>query len=472
MLVPPHLLAGGPAWAVVTTASLSLVVWTGMVFSTRKFPALSRLDLALVGVWLWTLLQLVPLPPSVWMLVSPSRLQASTLALGGDGGWLAISLDPGRTAEQVVVGGAILGAYFSARVYTAEHGRRGVLLLALASSTLVAAAALGHELVGARAVYGVYDPIHAGPALLGPVLNPNHLGGFAAFGVPLGLSQAVRRSGRVRWVAMAATLICALVALLSGSRGGVASLVFGAILVGGFMAFRRRDRARRLRLLVVLFVVGGALALAAYIGLDSVFQDFERADYSKFDVALEGAGVAAAHPLVGIGRGAAAPVLAQFGDGRTWSMTPENILVCWAAEWGVLAALAVILSLGSAARDMFRSNRTDVWCSGAALVTVFVHDLADFLLEMPGLVVVVAALLGAATTRRSRRVGRVRYHRGGLSQPPWACWCSCSLRQGSVRSVSLPSWRGLGQTWRPWRRRWLGSIRWTRSWRCGLGMPT
>ncbi len=179
------------------------------------------------------------------------------------------------------------------------------------------------------------------------------------------------------------------------------------------MAFRRSDRARRLRLLVVLFVVGGALALAAYIGLDLVFQDFERADYSKFDVALKGAGVAAAHPLVGIGRGAAAPVLAQFGDGRTWSMTPENILVCWAAEWGVLAALAVVLTLGSAARDMFRSNRTDVWCSGAALLTVFVHDFADFLLEMPGLVVVVAALLGAAATRRSRRVGRVRYHRAG-----------------------------------------------------------
>ncbi len=414
-LVPPHLLGGALGWTVPTIAAITLAALLAVALATRRLPPPQRLDGVVVGLWAWTGLQLLPLPRGLLGWLSPERLEVlrtRTLAGVGDG-WLPLSLDPGRTREALVVGAGIVCAYFVGRVVAAREGRRRVLALVLLSTAAMALVAFGHELFSARAVYGLHTPELTRPRLLAPLVNNNHLGAFLAFGVPLGLGFAMGADETERrWAALLAAVLCGAGAIVAVSRGAVVSLVLGLALTGG-VALRRRGSKRRAAVTVAV-TAGAILALGTYLGLEPLFRDFEGADYSKLELARRSLGIALTFPIAGIGRGAFAPVFARLEDSSNWATHPENILLSWTIEWGVVATVALLSALAPVLLRAARSRQPETACAAAALVALGAHDLVDFALEMPGVAVVAALLLGALATEVRSQPERAAARRRGL----------------------------------------------------------
>ena len=95
---------------------LAAALW---VHRTSPTPTIDRLFVVMAAAWLWTCVQVVPLPPGVarWLglasVTNAERLQG--LAWAGHIP-LTISTDPGSTQLQILVGITILGAFLAARM--------------------------------------------------------------------------------------------------------------------------------------------------------------------------------------------------------------------------------------------------------------------------------------------------------------------------------------------------------------------
>ena len=116
----------------------------------------------------------------------------------------------------------------------------------------------------------------------------------------------------------------------------------------------------------------------------------------KFEGAMRALPLIAGHPMAGVGRGAfSAAFVDQHGAERRF-FHPENLLVQWTSEWGIPIALLVLgVVIWSLARG-FRVGRSATRLGGlAGLVGIGIQQLADFSLELVGVAVVAAAVLGA-----------------------------------------------------------------------------
>ncbi|MEM1414427.1 MAG: O-antigen ligase family protein [Myxococcota bacterium] len=404
-VVPPLLLGGAPGWSVPLIASLALLAFaaalvTGGLFAPQRRDALVLAPLFLTGV------QAIPWPRGLVAFFAPQRLAlVAPGELAEDPAFVPLSLDPAGTFEALVVGVAIVAAYGLGRAVATKEGREKALLLALASPVLVALIGFAHALAGAEKLYGVHAPRYAAPALLAPLLNNNHLGGFLAFGAALATGLALGASRERRTLHLLAAGVCGLGALLAVSRGAVLSLVVGWTLIAG-LALRRRGRnergqarrSERWQVLAPLALAATTFGAGAYVGLAAVVRDFEAGDYSKLALAQRSLGLAFEHPVLGIGRGAFRSVFAEHDVSNKLFTHPENIGAQWLVEWGVLAVLLALPFLKELGRGL-RSQRLAVAGAAAALLALVLHDTVDFALEMAGVAPVAAFTFGVVLTR-------------------------------------------------------------------------
>jgi tetratricopeptide (TPR) repeat protein len=398
--LPPLAFGGAFGWSVtfvawVCCSFLAIVLWLHRV----PLPRVGA-DVVVVLGLVWTVAQAVPLP---WLVGDGQAEVMLSYQLAGATSWTPISLDPGGTQEQVVVGAGVVAAYVGARLIAARRGRKAVLRVVALSPALVVVVGLLHELVDAGAVYGWYTPQFADPALMGPLLNPNHLGGFAAFGAALSAGFAIGSNTiRERTLFGGAASLCAATAISAGSRGAVLSLVIGLGWVVTVLVTRRRTSSPTRTMWVTLgIVVCSTLATIVYAGLDRIGTDFANGDVSKVELIGRAAPLLLEQPILGIGRGAFEPVFAGLSQTSIRFTHPENLIVQWGIEWGLPFAGALCLILG---RDLARaatSRKIEVAVAAGAIAAIVVHDLVDFVLEMPGVVVVVALALGAVVSQQS-----------------------------------------------------------------------
>jgi tetratricopeptide (TPR) repeat protein len=145
-----------------------------------------------------------------------------------------------------------------------------------------------------------------------------------------------------------------------------------------------------------MFGVIAALALIAGPELAREF-GYSHNRTVKLEVALSSLPMLLQAPAIGFGRGAfSAAFVRELGPSKRFYY-PENIVVQWAAEWGVVFALLLLALVVLCIARGFRSARTLPQVGAlTGLVAIGVHDLADFSLEMSGVAVVAAAMMGAA----------------------------------------------------------------------------
>ena len=399
IVVAPQLFGGAFPWSIVAISGMSLIALATALWVRRASPH-RVVDgvLVMMGLaWFWTCLQVVPLPEAMARALRLGSLETAQTLRGFE--WageipLTISRDPGSTLLQILIGIAILSAFLAARL----GGPSG--LRPLAGATVVSALLLGfegiaHRISGADAVFGMYTPRFVQPQLLTPLMNGNHLGGFALTGALLGAGLAIQRCAPSRHFWAAASALCALTVAATLSRGAIGSLLFGFVLLASWLLSRGTGRRRSV---IPLALMGATIVgAAAFVGLEPILRRFETQGFDKLAVAARGFRLLEGPAWwLGIGRGAFSSVFVSEEGSLARYTHPENFVVQWMTEWGVVVGLALLLVLGTALWRRFRgAQKPVVAASCIAIFALALQNLVDFSLEMAGVVVVIASLLGA-----------------------------------------------------------------------------
>jgi len=400
VVVAPQLFAGAFPWSVVLIAGLALTA-LGTALWVRRSSSRPVADAVFVmmGVaWTWTCLQVVPLPSSVAEALDLGSFESAERLRGL--AWagtipLTISHDPGSTQLQILIGIAIIAAFLAARL-GGRAGLKPIAIATIASAVLIGLEGLGHRAAHADAVFGIYSPRFTEPQLLTPLMNNNHLGGFMLMGALIAAGLAAQRGPRPRIVWAIASALCAITVAWTLSRGAIGALLFGFVLLAAWLAGSRRSD---LRGVAVPIAVAGAAAAGtlAFAGLEPILRRFEAQGLDKLAVAARGFRLFDGSTWwLGVGRGAFSSTFVAEEGSLVRYTHPENILVQWTTEWGVLVAgtLLAVLTL-TLWKRLRRAKEPLVAATSIAIFALALQNLVDFSLEMAGIVVVVAALLGA-----------------------------------------------------------------------------
>jgi tetratricopeptide (TPR) repeat protein len=416
VLAAPQMLAGAVPWAASVIAALSvaalLLAWLAARDTVEaRVPPLAVVALVVLA---WTALQALSLPCGlVEALAPPSAEHGRAVgSLLGMEPLCTLTRAPGATRWKVLEGIAIVSMLMAAHLLSQLYRRRTVLMVVAASPLLVMVVSLGHLLAGVDAIFGVYEPRHGlTRPLPGPIVNPNAMGGFLAMGVPLlaalGLREGTDKRARAAWLAAAGT--CGVGAVLTLSRGAIASLAAGLMLLTLLVVWRSRVGGGKGRHRVLWWLGGlGAVivAVGAHLALDAVAREFTEGHLGKLELARRALGLVRDNPWLGVGRGGFAAAFVETGAGgaRYRATHPENLVVQWVTEWGLPVALVLLAAiLWSLARVVGeRPSRTTLG-GVAAVLALGLHDLVDLSLELVGIAVVGAALLGCITGAGARR---------------------------------------------------------------------
>ncbi len=412
-LVPLSALALGSipvAFTVVAAVMAAAVAVAAALGGSSRRGAPMLPFFVLSGLAIYTLLQSVPMPLGLLGKLDPAAADvwARSLApIRGQVTWGSISLDPGNTSVEAAKWASYACVFYAASSLTRSHGVRACLQIVVFSTVLVALVTLGHQLLEAKKVFGVYQPRGNFPGRIGPLLNSNHLAGFLNLGALCAVGLALSPQGDApRWLFATAAIIDVGASLRAASRGGAASLLVGLLLLGVLIAIpstrsqQKEDRSRRIAGLTMVAATGAVgVALAAF-GFDrALWLELASTDTGKMRMAAWFKPMIADYWSFGIGRGAFESAFEAYRpsvSGNTVFTHPENFVAQWISEWGLVGVVALVAFVW-----LFRPWKLgllrSVKSAGAlaAVVAIAIHNLADFSLEVPGVAIAFFVVLGS-----------------------------------------------------------------------------
>jgi tetratricopeptide (TPR) repeat protein len=401
VIVAPQLLGGAFPWSVIVIASLAVVALGVALWARRSQPApvVDAVFLAMAVAWVWTCLQVVPLSSTIGHALSLESTEAAERLRGL--AWagavpLAVSYEPGSTLLQILAGVSIMAAFLAARL-GGPSGLKPIAMATVASAVLLGLVGLFHKAAGMSLLFGVYEPRFVAPRLLTPLMNSNHLGGFSAMGAIIAAGLAARTRGGARPLWISVSVLCTVIVSWTLSRGAIGSLLFGFLLLTAWLTGGAQHPKRR-RAAVPAAVAGAAvLGIAAFAGLEPILRRFETEGVDKIWTAIRALGLLEGSAWwLGVGRGAFSSAFVSRESPAARVTHPENLIVQWTTEWGVPVAVVLLGIVAWALWKRFRT--TDETTIAAVCIAIFaltLQNLVDFSLEMAGVIVVVAALLGA-----------------------------------------------------------------------------
>lgn len=389
--------------AVLAGAAAALLWYDAEPFRAR--PAAMVLVGAAVVLVGWTILQAVPLPRGLVAAVASANADAWDRALAPlrepAPSFVTLSLDPVATRVQVLRGTTYLLTFLAAlRVAQRPEGIAFLERAVVACGVAMAAAAFLHPAFGAQRVFGAYRPVEAyafAPRHIAPLLNANHLAGYANIGLFVALGAALRRRDALpRVLAIAAVIVLVATNLWAGSRAGTASMVIGIGAIVALTVVTRRGRRDVGRWVDVSAVAALIVAFGVMFVLasDDVRAEFDDRSFYKLRVFREALALLPRHPIFGTGRGAFESVFTavrETGTDNFISTHPENVVLQWTTEWGVPVGLLGLAAIAWALRPATALARSQpplgAW---TALFVVASHNLFDFNSEVPGVVLALA----------------------------------------------------------------------------------
>lgn len=361
-------------------------------------------------------LQLVPLPASIRNAIDPAGGELLANVLEPIHGH-ALSLDTPSTWRELGKAAAVLAVFLFA--YHLGSGRRVPrrMIYTVACAGIVALIlGLGHAAIGEERIFGAFE---TGSKLLveGPFINRNHTAEFlelAAFAC-LALALLARNRWTVwGWLAGAGALAAGAVSTLSRASllalaaGGLTFAVLARSSGGDGNPTQHRTVAWKKVLLVATF---GAVVLAGALGAGALMDRLANTDLKREirpSLWADAVSVVRAHPA-GVGRGAFEYVYPAYQNPQAIKAPTslrfpfvENGPLQLLIDTGWVGLVLVLVAAGFLIREIVRSGlgRAEAALVAGA-VAVLAHNLLDFGLEMSGIAVPFAAILGTA-------VGRVR----------------------------------------------------------------
>ena len=402
----------------VATCSASLALARTAIFGQRiPLPLLVILGLTAV-----TLLQAIPLPWRWLEQLAPANAEVWAGALSPlsrpHPSFAPLSLDPVATWGEVLKGWTYAAVFIAAMAAGARRGAAWGALVIFGSAATLASLTLAHGVLDASRVFGIYAPRSGASGFaVGPLINPNNCAGYLNLGILAGTSLlALPRPPLPRWALSIALALTVGVSLLTGSRGGLVSLVAGALLL--FALLRQADRINAQPLNWKRFVLVGAgstvlgIAFMLLAAASRTGQLLLARDTTKLHQLVTTLPLIEEFRWFGVGRGAfesAYPAFRTAGNNTIFSH-PENFLVQWVAEWGIGVTLALLIVMCLLLRPrLWQVPRNLAACglfAGAAALAL--HNLVDLSSEVPGVAIGGVAAAGFAWGNSAGRLGKSR----------------------------------------------------------------
>jgi len=402
------------------------------------------LQLALLGMWVVGLVQLLPLR-------TPENAGALPIPLTK-----SLSFDPYAT-RLVVVQLTSLLIYFFATLVLLDTPKRLRLLVRTITifGFFLAIFGLTQSIISPNKVYWFRELAQS--TAFGPFINRHHFAGYMemTLALPLGLlfSGAVVKEKRFVYLFVAGLMGVAL--MMTNSRGGIISLVAIILFLAATMDFRRHHKKKgeskkrkpgikgaavkaglALALIIALFggvvLLGGEETLSRLVG--SVNADDPTTGRAHFwSVTVD---IIKSHPVIGTGLGAFSVVYTGY-DSRNGLYRLEQAhndylqVLSDAGIVGAVVGLFFIVSLfrmGFARRDSRDDYRRGVATGAlAGCFGVLVHSFFDFTLHTPSNALLFLVLAALATVngrveevqsrKRKRRSDSTAVAKSGLALP-------------------------------------------------------
>ncbi|MDC0886635.1 O-antigen ligase family protein [Altererythrobacter sp.] len=283
-------IAGGASRAdalgqfVVRAAAWLVLIVVAFRLAPEALRGVAHIGFFLIASAIAVFLQLIPLPPAIWLAL-PGReiLVAAAEAAGGGQPWRPLSMSPDATVNalsSLVVPFAALGLLSTFGVK--EHFRIVSLLLALATlSAVIAMIQFSGVPVGNPFVNG--DPAW----VRGMFANRNHFAVFIAIGCLLACAWAFQDDLLQRWkvmVLIGLLIFFVTVILATGSRAGIVAGGL-AIFLGVFLVHDKLGRWFKLGSPTIIAITVGVLGFAISLSLV-----FDRAISIDRAIGMEGQG--------------------------------------------------------------------------------------------------------------------------------------------------------------------------------------
>jgi tetratricopeptide (TPR) repeat protein len=385
----------------------ALCAWlSGTVAHPRT--AATLLLFAAVALTGYTLLQIVPLPMRVLQTVAPANADIWQRALqplrAAGPAFAPISLDPSATRVEFLRGALYTAAFLAGlRLSSRREGTLFLIAAIALSAVVLGIAALLHPTLGAERVFGIYHPTaNIRPRHIAPILNPNALAAYLNIGLLLALGEGLTpRSPVPRPIPLAIAAVLMGFQFWVGSRAGIATMVVGALLVV-WLTYRGRQtrNASRITYGIGAFVAVASTAMWVFAISDDAWEEVADTNLSKVRLYTQVVDMIRAFPIFGAGRGSFESTFPAFrqGTGHVVYTHPENLILQWATEWGVPVAVAGLGIIVWCLRPSVVLARAHS-CFGAwaAIVAVFLQNLADLNSEFPAVVLALAICAGIIT---------------------------------------------------------------------------
>jgi len=359
----------------------------------------------------------------------------------------SLSLDPYATTMVVLQVAALL-IYFSATLVFTDTPHRLRLLVRTITifGFFLAVFGLTQSFASPTRVLWVRELAQS--TAFGPFINRHHFAGYMelTLGLALGLLFAGALEKEKRFIYIFAALLMGIALIMTGSRGGIISLIAEILFLLAFTGFRRRRRhekepktgrirraglrtALALVLIISLFagvvLFGGEAALSRFAG--TVNMDDPTTGRAHFwSVTLD---IIKAHPVVGAGLGAF-PVIYTRYDSRNGTHRLEqahNDYLQVLSDGGIVGAVLalgfviMLFRMGFARRESRDGFRSGVALGAlAGCFAVLVHSFFDFTLHITAnallfLVLAALATMNGRVEEPSSRRRRRRSHSNAQS---------------------------------------------------------
>jgi O-antigen ligase len=422
------------------------VVLAAAAFGGTEMPTISIVQIVILGLGISLLLKFDSLDAgSVELpILFPAVLTIFVFAQ-----WVhipnGISIAPYETLSHLLLWVTYLAVFYTTVVVARQSGGgRRIVSGLLGLGALEAGYGLFQYLTGWQRIFQYAKEVNLNMAT-GTYIDYDHFAGLLEMILPFALAiacvryrkmilQSRRSSGSVRnlfrsdelpklilWLSLGAVLFLAIV--FSQSRMGLISamvsslLLFILVATSGWQTGFRRIAVATMTL--AFFIV--AASLAAWIGADPVMARFENlgeqyasSTDTRLEIWKDSIRLIETHPWAGTGLGTfsiAYPQVQTAFEGRLVSHAHNDYLE-FASELGIPAALLLfgavfylIMKTASSARgnQAGMDSTIALGCFGS-LVSISLHSLTDFNLQIPANALLFAVILGLAyANTRNRR---------------------------------------------------------------------
>ncbi len=416
--VYPALLLGV---TLIVVAAFGVALKASTSSAPLRFTKPALVALALAG---YTFLQAVPLPMGLLSKLAPLNAdvwQRSLLPFDVPSlGWASISLDAGASYVEVLKW-LVYAAVFALSAWaSSRRGAEWGVTVVFASAVLLSLVTVSHGLTNATSVFGIYKP-HTDVASwhLSPLINPNNLAGYLNLGTMCGLGLLVaRRPSLPRWMVGLGVATTVGVDVISASRAGFLVLPVGVALFAFVLRSPDPDRAENVPTRAFPWLLGGAIGggiFLAFLGATAAtWQELYDKNLEKLSMISWTKQLVREHLLLGIGRGAFESVFpayrSSYGNiGNIVFTHAENFPAQWVSEWGLPVGLAAMAAFAWLFRPTNMGVRRSSIAAGGWIgaFILLAQNLLDLALELPGISIALAAVLGALWgDHRRRRVSR------------------------------------------------------------------